>query len=73
MTDVSSPLEAAASADAYSLVETLKDGSSLSELFRAPSEAEAIARVKDVIEQDVQAELWLGPKLVWRSKAFARP
>ena len=49
--------------DAYMLVEILRDGSCLHDVFEAPSRAEAIARAQDVLEGR-KAELWRGAELV---------
>lgn len=57
------PPSAGPAHNAYTLVEELGDGSHLREVFHAPSNSEAIARARDVIEGG-KAELWRGPQLI---------
>ena len=59
----SAPARAGPRSHAYTLVEELANGSELRDLFTAPSDAEAIARVEDVIEYG-KAELWRGKRLI---------
>jgi len=50
-------------AHAYMLIEVLPDGSLLRETFQAPSNAEAVERVQDVLEGR-KAELWRDRQIV---------
>lgn len=50
--------------DGYILIEDLGSGSRLQDVFGAPSNAEAVARVQSVIGSG-KAELWRGEQLIW--------
>ncbi len=62
----SQPVPSRSPNQGYMLIEERGNGSRLHDVFCAPSNAEAIARVQGVIEGE-KAELWRGEQLIWRA------